>query len=202
METLTPKKQRKNKKIRFVRSIINEIEEINPTIPDDIKLEAEKESLKHVYSKSVRKKKKINNIAECVFKAYENLGNPKDPVMIAKLLNVNKNEITKTINSSSDNYIIFHFPHEYIKDYLMILCPDNDIDDLLKNITELAFQVYELKNDILDKKPQDVAVALILFYMQKFGFVIENKEGFYSDISKSSATINKLIKTISSAVNS
>jgi len=192
---------KKPKKTRFVRSIINEIEEINPSIPDDIKLEAEKESLNHIYNKSVRRKKRIECIGECLYKAYENLGNPKDVIEIAKLLKCNKNDILRAINSSDDDYIIFHYPHEYIKDYLKYI-DGIDVVDIEGNIKELAFKVYEKYDRILDEKPQDVAVALIMFYLQKYGFVVENKESFYSSISKSNATINRLVKIISININS
>lgn len=117
------------------------------------------------------------------------------------MIDINVGDALKAINSGNTTCIRFHFPDEYVHEYLQFI--DNiDIDEMNVQINAFLLKLYHLNNGrILDEKPQDVAAAAIVFYMQKYGFNIENKEAFYSNISKSSATINKILKMISMIVN-
>lgn len=179
-------------------SILKDIEEIKANIPEDVKFYAEKESLERKREKSMRKKKRKLHIGECLFKGYEMSNQCKDPGLIARMIEIEPKELINEINSSDDNYIMFHFPHEYIPEFLTYLGNLENIEQITEGMIELTFEIYNLNNRILDEIPQCVAAAIIIFYFQKNSMTIRNKEKFLNRICKTSAIINKPLKMINS----
>lgn len=195
-----PNKKRIKKK-GYITSIISDINKLNIDIPEDVKLEAEKQSINNIHIRSVRKKKKKYNLANSLYMAYENLGSIKDPAEIGKMLGLEKGEILKAINSSDDNLIIFHFPHHFIPGYVKYL-HDVDTEVISKDIIRFAKELYKMNSIILHEQPQNVAAAIIVFYTDYYGYNIENKNIFYKNIEKSSATITRIWRIICQIYNS
>jgi hypothetical protein len=197
-DTIVPKKRGKKK--RYITSIISDIDNLNIDIPENIKLEAERQSINNVHLRSVRKKKKKHNIANSLYMAHENLGSIKDPAILGKILGLAKGEMSKAINSSDDECIIFHFPQEYIPEYIKYL-NGIDVDVMTKNIITFTDSLCSMDSTILHEQPQNLAAAIIVFYTDCHGYTIENKNIFYKNIEKSSGTITRIYRIISQIYN-
>lgn len=192
--------KRRGKKKGHITSIISDIDNLNLDIPENIKLEAERQSINNIHSRSVRKKKKKHNIANSLYMAHENLGSIKDPAILGKILGLQKGEIMKAINSSDDECIIFHFPQEYIPEYVKYL-HGVDTDIMTKNIIEFTDELCRMDSTILHEQPQNLAASIIVFYTDCHGYTIENKNIFYKNIEKSSGTITRIYRIISQIYN-
>lgn len=193
MSVTTVTRRPRNKK--HVRSIIKDIEKMKIDIPDDIKIEAERQSLRTIYDVSVRKKKKKYNMASSVYNAHNALNIVVDPVEIGRLFNLSKSEMYKAVNSSDNKALTFHFPHECIPGYLEYL---NDINTpkFRQRAKRFAKTIYRLDSTILHEHPQNVAAAIIMIVCSDLGIIIESKDLFYKNIEKSSGTIEKQKKII------
>lgn len=200
-EEITVNRKRKPRNRKFVRSILPEIDKLGVELPENIKVEAEKQSLIHIREKSVRKKKKKFDIASFIYKAHENTNVFKDPIAIGRMLGLTKGETLKAINSSEDNDIIFHFPHQYVAEYISYF-QDIDHEMMSRKITAFCKKIYRMNSIILHEQPQNVAVAMIVYYCDRLGFNIENKNAFYKDVGRSGGTVSKQWKLICTIHNS
>jgi transcription initiation factor TFIIIB Brf1 subunit/transcription initiation factor TFIIB len=178
------------------KSIKADLENYN--IPDNIKYEAEMWYQKYNQNKTKRANKRKDIVASSIYNAYEKIGNSKDPSMIARLTNISKNRVNKAINTRPDTDDLieqrFHFPQEYINDFLKYL---NVNEKTEIEVTNFCNNICKSNSMILDDCPQVTAAAVILFFMDTYSDGVENKKMFYKFVDKSEVTVTKSYNKIS-----
>jgi len=179
------------------KSIKADLENYN--IPDNIKLEAEKWYQKHNQNRTNRGNKRKDIVANSIYNAYESTGDSKDPSTIARLTGISKNRINKAINTRPNNNDIieqrFHFPQEFIREFLKFLNVNIDTEN---EVIKFCNIICKADSKILDDFPQVTAAAMILFFMDTYGDGIENKKAFYKFVDKSEVTVSKSYNKIAS----
>jgi len=146
----------------------------------------------------------------CVSNAYNSLGIPEDPTKIARMCGISSSEISKANSMCSPSKTNFksppiHWePKHFLEGYLRKLAELDIIsfsDDVSIDIENICEDVMSKSQDLKDEKPQTVAAAVIVFYLQLHNCVIEKKK--YDEIfSKSEMTILKIKNKVASAYNS
>jgi hypothetical protein len=146
----------------------------------------------------------------CVLTAYNNLGITVDPTQIAKMCKISPSEISKAISMCSPSKTNFKAPsvNKTPKDFLegfVQKITELDIvsfsDDALNEIEIICEDVVKNSQELRDEKPQTVAAAIIVFYLQLHNCVIDRKK--YNEIfSKSEMTILKIKNKVAIAYNS
>lgn len=146
----------------------------------------------------------------CVSNAYNDLGIPEDPTKIARMCGISSSEISKAISMcspSKTNYKPLQRnwkPKDFIEGYLRKISELDIIlfsDNVLLEIETICEDVMSKNQELNDEKPQTVAAAIIVFYLQLHNCAIEKKK--YNEIfSKSEMTILKLKNKVSIAYNS
>ena len=144
----------------------------------------------------------------CVFNAYVENNITVDPISLAKKCGLDKSGISKAlsmcspVNSVSESPLVNHTANNYIKVFYDKL-NQNWIDfpaDSLDHINDMTDYILESDPELMDEKPQTVAAAVLVFYMQLNGYCL-NKEKYKGIFGISDMTINKLKKRINRAYN-
>jgi transcription initiation factor TFIIIB Brf1 subunit/transcription initiation factor TFIIB len=146
----------------------------------------------------------------CVHAAYNTLRIPEDPSNLARMCNISVSEISKAFSMcspSKTNYkppCIHWEPRDYLKFYYKKII-DLDIisfhDGVLEDINSICSEVMEKNRELKDEKPQTVAAAVLVFYLQLHGCAIDVKK--YNEIfSRSQMTIGKVKNKVALAYNS
>lgn len=177
------------------RTILQDLEKID--IPDIVKKESERifQELK-TSTKRGRRRKKL--LFYCIFNAYNLLGKPQDPKIIAELVGISPTEITKSFSMCSESQTkyrpptVFHSPVDFIPQYLK----DVGLDDgCLDAVTDLADRILNKEPELKENYPQVVAAGILLYYMTINGVEVNKKE-YAKIIRRSEMTISKMFKRI------
>lgn len=146
----------------------------------------------------------------CVHQAHKELGIPEDPTKLALQCGITTAEISKANSMCSPaktNYRpvqVQQKPEDFISMHLTKLQELNILtfsDSTLEEITNICREVLQKNSVLRDEKPQTVAAAVVVFYLQMNGIMIDKKR--YQEIfSKSDMTIGKIKKVIDVAYNS
>lgn len=179
-------------------------------LPDDI-IDTSEKIYKKMQIGTRRANKRKQMIFHCVRTAYNYHKIPKDPKDLADICGINYSEITKAssicspIQTNFQTPIVFYTPTDFISDIFTRLQKflESDIefsDETCDYIIEISKAVIEEDPDLLDEKPQMVAAAIVLYYLESHGIKIDRKR--YAALFKSSdMTINKLKKQVEIAYN-
>ncbi len=143
----------------------------------------------------------------CVFSAYNKESIPVDPIWLANVCGIDRSGISKALsmcshgNTESSNVLVRYEPHDFIPTYFKKLNEMIDFhDDTLEEINDMLDEVMEKDPDLRDEKPETVAAAMLIYYLQLNGCAIEKDK--YKDIfGRSDMTINKIKKRINIAYN-
>lgn len=144
----------------------------------------------------------------CSFTAYNQENIPVDPIWLANICGLERSGISKALSMCSpvhtnfDAPLVRYTPKNYIPLYFRklneewITFPDGAIED----IYEMAEEVMSRDPDLNDEKPQTVAAAILVFYLQMHGYSID-KDKYKAIFGRSDMTINKIKKRVSKAYN-
>lgn len=143
----------------------------------------------------------------CVKSAFNELGMTEDPVVLAEMCGVSRSDISKAQSMcarTKSNYkapIVSKVPSDFIKTFFKkIENSFNFSDGVLEEILDICEEVMENDEDLYDEKPQTVAAAIIVFYLEIHSEEINKKE--YREIFGSSdMTINKIKDKVEQAYN-
>ena len=193
-----PKRKEKSlkeelKKANFPQEIISKADEVFVSMNAGLK-------------RGIRRKQ---SMFFCVQTAYNLLGIPEDPARIAAMCGITSSEMMKASSMcsfSKTNYKIAPvkwFPKDYLKVYFQKIV-DMDIisfsDDTLNEIEKICDEVLKKSFDLRDEKPQTVAAAVIVYYLELHGCAIDKSK--YNEIfSRSEITIQKSATKVKSAHN-
>lgn len=180
------------------KNIKSELESLG--FPYDI-VETANEIYKEIYRKSGTKrgKRRKQLIFFCVDSAYNQLGIAESPGKIARICGLNVSDISKAhsmCSQSKTNYKapLIHFePFNFIPLYYkyiseLISFSDGTLDDIMR----LAKSIMSAdRSGLEDEKPQTVAAAMIVFYINIHGLSI-NKKQYKEIFGFSDMTINKI----------
>jgi len=139
----------------------------------------------------------------CVYNAFRNLNKIQDPNQLAKTFNVNPSEISKVFKMFSFENTGYRMknveisPLDYIRDYYA--ATDFRIDEVI-GVVDFA-KVILSKDSFDEEYPQDVAAAIICYYLSKLYNVIPSKK-FIEFVGRSETNVNKLVDKIGSIYNS
>lgn len=147
-----------------------------------------------------RGKRRRQLIFACVYRAHRELGMAVIPVRLAEVCGIERSDITKALamipsdveNSTPAEYIKTHF--NTLQKHLRF--PDDTLDHLL----DMTHIIVENAPDLLDEKPQNVAAAILVFYLKNNGVTI-NKKMYKEIFGCSDMTLNKLRNPITDAYN-
>lgn len=163
-----------------------------------------------------RKRKLL--IYHCVRTAYDELGIPRDPKELADVCGIEYSEITKASSMCSPvqtNYsspIIVYSPIQFIPNVFKRLeeAIESQVqfpEGTLEQILDIAREVISdddndeaKQNPLLGEKPQMVAAAIILYYIEMHGIMLDRK--IYKPLFNTTySTINKLRLQVDAAYN-
>lgn len=144
----------------------------------------------------------------CSFSAYNQENIPVDPVVLANKCGIERSDVAKALSMCSpvhtnfDTPLVRYSPENYIPVYFgklnngMIGFPDGALEE----IYEMTREIIEHDSELNDEKPQTVAAAIIVYYLQTKGYVID-KDKYKSIFGRSDMTINKVKKRVMKAHN-
>jgi transcription initiation factor TFIIIB Brf1 subunit/transcription initiation factor TFIIB len=167
-----------------------------------------------------RNQKRRQLIFHCVRTAYDHHGIPKDPKELALICGIDYSEITKASSMCSPvqtNYsspIVVYTPVQFINDVFKrfsdsiestIEFPSDTIDhilDMAKEINKIIENDSKagIENPLIDEKPQMVAAAIVLYYLEIHDISIERKQ-YAKLFNTTDMTINKLKKSVDTVYN-
>jgi transcription initiation factor TFIIIB Brf1 subunit/transcription initiation factor TFIIB len=182
------------------RSILHDLVDIQ--IEEDVKRCAD-----DIYNKITTKVARSGNrkslMIFLIYIAYKELGRPKNPKFLAKIMNTELSEVISAITKFSDNQTgyISNFPDVEMADFLPELCQNlglknEQIDDCIKLGNELLIKDPSLKKF----KPQYTAAGLLFFYLSMKTTNI-NKKHFSDSVGTSASTVSSIYKKMAVAHN-
>ena len=146
----------------------------------------------------------------CVHSAYNTLRIPEDPSHLATMCGISTSEISKAFSMCSPSKskykppAIRWEPKDYLRFYYNKLIDLNILnmdESTLNDIEQICSEVMEKSLELKDEKPQTVAAAVLVFYLQLHNCAIDAKK--YNEIfNKSSMTIAKIKNKVATAYNS
>ena len=182
------------------RTINPDLEKLN--LPDDVRLEAER-IFQQLATNTKRGKRRKKLLFYCVLNAYNTLGQPQDPKLIAELVGISPTEMTKAFSMCSQAQTsykpltTFRSPLDFIPSHIELVGLNSDcIPDVIK----LGTEILERDSELAEHYPQVVAAGILLYYMTINGATI-NKKKFAETFRRSEMTINKMFKHISQIHN-
>jgi len=181
------------------KSIIKELKLLN--IQENIKCRAN-EIFQEMITTTKKGKKRHALIFYCVYNAYKERGEVVDPIMIANMLGLKKNAISKALTSFSDiGYeapIIIVNPVSLIAEYCGRIPYLNS--SCIPDIEEFGRDIIEKAPELAEQYPQKIAAAIIQFYLEIGGQIVDKKK-FSMLLNVSDVTINNVIKDIKIVYN-
>jgi transcription initiation factor TFIIIB Brf1 subunit/transcription initiation factor TFIIB len=144
----------------------------------------------------------------CAFSAHNKLKIPVDPTRLANMCGLDRSSISKSLSMYSSVHteyetpLVHHHPTEYIPKYYEKLAsiPITFPSGALEHIKSITDEVLERDSELLEEKPQTVAAAILVFYLQINGCTLD-KSKYRSIFGRSDMTINKIKKKVSKAYN-
>lgn len=142
-----------------------------------------------------------------VFRAYNQLNIAIDPIHLADICSIDGSDISKALSMCSPSYetaniLVWHTPKNFIPFYYnkindkYLTFPEGAMDEII----EILDDVMEKDTDLGDEKPQTVAAAVLVYYLQTKGYLIE-KSQYKPIFGRSDMTINKIKKRVIKACN-
>lgn len=191
------------------RSILPDLKRLE--VPDDVRMEAES-IFQKLETKTKRGKRRKKLLFYCIFKAYKNLKQPKDPKVIAEMVDIPQREIKKAFSmfsaaqTSYSSRAVFHSPSEFIPEYHKSLGLSEDclpdIIDFVEEILELD-QKIKSNSKLSEDYPQVVAAGILLYWLINKQSMNVNKKHYTSQIvRRSEMTISKMYRRIGEIYNS
>jgi len=186
---------------RSEKSILADLNKIQ--LPDNVKAEAEKifQQL-DLNTKRGRRRKRL--LFYCVYNAYKTLGQTKDPKIVAAMVGIGNNEITKAFSMCSTiqtNYqppCVQHSPEQYIQSCMDLVGLNQDC---YEDVLEKCRIVMNADSSLEEEYPQNVAIAVVYLYIVINGGKMDRKD--FSKIFKlSDMTIYKMYNRVEAAYNS
>lgn len=145
----------------------------------------------------------------CVQCAYNEMRIPEDPNRLAAICGITSSEISKAYSMCSPSKVgykpasIFWKPEDYLRLYFKRIV-DLDIisfnDDVLEEVKKICDEVMNKSIELKDEKPQAVAAAVLVFYLQLHNCVLEKKK-YVEIFNKSDMSIQKVKNKVASAYN-
>lgn len=145
----------------------------------------------------------------CIYNAYTNLNQAKDPVQLAKNFGLQPDELHKIFKMFSTHKTKYKMksititPLNYIKEYYentgLRLDEINGIIEFANSIVEKSEVAIEL--NLEEDYPQEIAASIIVFYMSKMYNILPPTK-FYDYINISDTKLNKMINKIGIIYNS
>ena len=185
------------------KSLVNDFNSLN--IPEEIKKEATRISLDRKARKDTRRKMLV---FWCLFNAYNNLNDPQDPRILAKIVGIPVEHIQKAIKLfDKEKVIISVSPVRFVGNHLISMDKDPDMPEEYKNIlrdhhnkiVDIANKICESGREVLENYPQVIASAIIQYYILKNKLNMD-KVIYMTILSKlaerSKITINKIVKEL------
>jgi len=136
----------------------------------------------------------------CARSAYEELGKTIDPYQLASQCQITNAEISKANSMCSYGRTGYKAPSEFktprhfISEQFYKISDLNILnfgDDALDKINEICDEVVAKSVDLQEEKPQTVAAAVIVFYMERHGFLLDKKK-YVEIFSRSDMSISKI----------
>jgi transcription initiation factor TFIIIB Brf1 subunit/transcription initiation factor TFIIB len=145
----------------------------------------------------------------CVQCAYNEMRIPEDPNRLAAICGITSSEISKAYSMCSPSKVgykpasIFWKPEDYLRLYFKRIL-DLDIisfnDDVLDEVKKICDEVMNKSIELKDEKPQAVAAAVLVFYLQLHNCVLEKKK-YVEIFNKSDMSIQKVKNKVATAYN-
>lgn len=186
------------------KSILPDLNNIE--ITDDIKQKS-LEIFQKMGSPSRRGNRRKLLIFDCIYHAYKELGYNKNPIEISTLLGLDKNKITKALSMYGAIHTKYQISEEieervtpitFIYQYFNLTgLNDNNIIPLIQLTEEILQKDSKLYDDHF---PQEVAVAIIMYYMTING-IKYNINKFLEIINKSQNTLTNIYNKVAKAHN-
>lgn len=186
----------KNKSIKSIRPDLDKY-----SLPDDIKNEANNIYLNlNINTKRGNQRKLL--IFFCVFMAYKKLKEPKIPKLVAEIIGISPDDITKAFSMCSfrlqDSRINEPIdPLQFIKGYLSLINID---ESCLDNIINFGKEIIDKSKDLLQEHPHVIAAGILFYYLRINGVQIHHND-FAKAVRLSDMTISKLYKRIGNIHN-
>jgi len=145
----------------------------------------------------------------CVQCAYNEMGIPEDPNRLASICGITTSEISKAYSMCSPSKVgykpksVAWKPEHYLRLYFKRIV-DSDIisfdDEVLEEIKNICDEVMDKSIELKHEKPQTVAAAVLVFYLQLHNCVLEKNK--YPEIfNKSDMSILKVKNKVATAYN-
>lgn len=183
------------------KSFVEEIKKMS--LPDDVKNRA----IKIYFSMNIsthRAKKLKKVIFCCTFAAFHELGQKPDPKLVAKICGISEKEMGDALKICRENITGYRFPDtntsplDLLPNYYIDLglnpCNYHLLEAMSKRILE-SKEAYE----ILDMTPQNVAAALLQYFIEINGITFEGqdtKEKIAKIVNISNMTITNIVTKI------
>jgi len=146
----------------------------------------------------------------CAHTAYNILRIPIDPADIASMCGIAPSEISKAFSMCSPSKTGYQAPSvnwepkDYLKFYYQKII-NLDImefdENVLHQIEKICNEIMENDEKLEDEKPQTVAAAIIVYYLQINGYAVDVNK--YTEIfGRSQMTIQKIKNKVAEAYNS
>ena len=143
----------------------------------------------------------------CVLTAYNQLGIAQDPVKLANICGIKPSDMSKALSMCSsvitnfETPLVRYVPKDFIEGYYEKLSKFLTFeDDALDDIYFMAEEIMAADKELMDEKPQTVAAAILVFYLNLQGYAIE-KDKFKIIFGRSDMTINKVKNKVADAYN-
>lgn len=134
----------------------------------------------------------------CIYNAYHELKIHKDPKQIALSVGIDLGEITKALSKFSESQEMYQppmittSPLDLIPDYCRMIQLS---DDTIENVLELAQEIIDKDNELLEGYPQKVAAGILRYFLTINGIAFK-KNQFAEMLGLSEVTINNMYKKI------
>jgi hypothetical protein len=199
------------------KNIREDLEKFN--LPLDV-INAADNIFQKLYISTRRGGKRKQLVYHCVRAAFDYLGIAKDPKELATICEIDPSDVSRAasmcspVQTNSSSSIVEYSPSQFIPGVFerleeaiesQVQFPEGTLDQILDIAAEVTppnddddpNQIY---NPLLDDKPQLVAAAIIVYYLEMHGIFLDRKK--YKPIFHSTySTINKLKIQVEEAYN-
>ena len=176
-------------------SLLNDLSKLQ--ISDQIKNEAES-IYQSLHKDTKRKTNRKRQIFYCLYRAYHDSGEVKEPTEIAKIVGLKSSEINAAfalfsqIQTGYPNPIVQRTPQDFVPGILQSV--GVDLEDR-SALMELFDEILQKDPSLLEEFPQAVAGAIIFYYLEINGVPISKKDVAKS-VNRSEMTLQKVYKKI------
>ena len=188
-------------KAKSIRTIRGELSQFS--LGDAVMTRAD-EIFQEMGQQTFRKNRRQLIIYYCIYQAYHDLGEIIAPDEIGKAMGFNRSQITQAINMG------FKLRRPEHRTKVSQIKPDQLIeryfpltkltDSHLIAIQQLAQRMIKNSSSLLEHFPQDVSVAIIMYYLTINGVEFDQKD-YYAAVNKTKASIDRIYELVCQADN-